>query len=141
MTGLEPYKRRQVREGEDVWAYRNLMRTDGVWYSLMQRGLVVAHAREVVLSSARFVVREGGRRRVVASGVKNVHAFVVGRLFAQPAGSFSVPGASALRGRYNPRELTSFVYDAGGVWLPVWRAAGARLDGAGLTIWAPVDER
>jgi hypothetical protein len=134
---IQPYKRREIRTTEDVWVYRNLMRTDGVWYSLLQRGLVVAHATDVALSRVRFIVREGGRQRVLAEGVKNVHAFVVGRLWRQDPASFAVPGAIVCRGRYNPRRAPTFEYEGGSEWYPTLVAGGARLDGAGLTVWAP----
>lgn len=98
MIGLEPYKDRRIDFAADAYVYRNLMRTDGAWYSVMQRGLVVAHAREVAIAPARFVVREAGRRRTLASGIKCVHAFVVGRVLREPAPDLEV------RGRYRPAE-------------------------------------
>lgn len=110
---IEPYKRRKIRDGEDVWVYRNLMRTDGVWYSLMQRGIVVAHAKEIGLVDVRFVVREGGRQRVLATGTKNVHAFVVGRLVPSllhaSCNDLETSRAEWRRARYNPRVCGAFV--------------------------------
>jgi hypothetical protein len=130
-------KRRTARTDEDVWVYRNLMRTDGVWYSLMQRGLVVAHAREVALADVRFVVRPGGHQRVLESGVKNVHAFAVGRLLRPSPASVGVAGASALRARYVPRRCDAFECELDGAWVPVHRAARARLGAGGLEVWGP----
>jgi hypothetical protein len=45
-------------------------------------GRVIGHASRVLLREAGFKVSEAGRRRVIESGVKNVHAFVVGDLEA-----------------------------------------------------------
>lgn len=110
---IESYKRRQIKPYEDVWVYRNLMRNDGVWYSLMQRGLVVGHATEVALVDVRFIVREGGRVRVVNTGVKNVHAFVVGRLVPSLLQASMHDRATSCAewrpARYNPRHCGAFI--------------------------------
>lgn len=81
---VEYYRDRVLDLDEPVWAYRNLNRED-TWYSLVQSGMVRAHAREIALRVCNFEVRAGGRDRVRASGVKNVHAYVVG-LVVQDAG-------------------------------------------------------
>lgn len=95
---IEPYRRRELKLDQDAWVYRNLMRTAGVWYSIVQRGLVVGHTKEIALTDVHFVVREGGRRRVLETGVKNVHAFVVGRVWpGYIPYSFDLPQHSATR--------------------------------------------
>ena len=65
-----------------VYVYRNLKhgRLTPPLYSVMRRGHVIAHRKRILLSNVSFRVREIGRRRVIASGQKNVHAFVVGHL-------------------------------------------------------------
>ena len=62
-----------------VRVYRNL-RAGG--YSVLnpRTGRVVGHASAVLLTAARFIVREGGRKRVLEERRKNVHAFVEGDL-------------------------------------------------------------
>ena len=61
--------------------YRNLR--DGCW-SVRSRerddryGLVVARVSDVLVKDASFVVSEAGRKRVLAEGRKNVHAYVRG---------------------------------------------------------------
>jgi hypothetical protein len=45
-----------------------------------QKGRVIGHAREVLLDSVTFKVREGGRQRVIREQRKNVHAFVRGEI-------------------------------------------------------------
>jgi hypothetical protein len=47
-------------------------------WSLMLRGKVTGHASALHVDQPTFVVREGGRQRVLREGRKNVHAFVVG---------------------------------------------------------------
>lgn len=58
-------------------AYRNL---NNGKLSLMnaRTGRIAGHADAVLLTDARLVVREGGRRKVVETGTKNVHAWVQG---------------------------------------------------------------
>ncbi len=49
-------------------------------YSIMQRGVIRASAKQVRLSDVEFRVRESGRQRMLRERRKNVHAFAVGRL-------------------------------------------------------------
>ena len=52
-------------------------------WSVMCRtsGKVIGHARWVHLRNVQFVVRQGGRKRVIETGRKNVHAFASGNLW------------------------------------------------------------
>jgi len=67
--------------------YKNLHR--GCW-SVRSRergdryGRVVAHLDDVLVEDARFVVSQAGRRRVIAEGRKNVHAYVRGLVDIDP---------------------------------------------------------
>ena len=67
---------------KEVWVYRNLKhgRKARRLYSVMQNGKVLRTVHRLLLVDVRFVVREGGRQRVLREGRKNVHAFVVGRI-------------------------------------------------------------
>jgi len=87
-----------------VWVYRNLKhgRKAPPLYSLMRRGKVIARRRRVLLTDVRFVVRKGGRARVLQSGHKNVHAFAVGTL----AGSKGAFGTWAGSGKDFPVKIT-----------------------------------
>lgn len=59
------------------FCYWNL--TKHVWSLLNPRsGHVDGHAGRLVLENVTFRVREGGRQRVLAEQVKNVHAFATG---------------------------------------------------------------
>lgn len=66
----------------EVYVYRNLKhgRKSKPLYSIMHRGRVIDRRPRVLISGATFVVRPAGRRRALAEGRKNVHAFVKGRL-------------------------------------------------------------
>jgi len=74
---IKSYKRRSIRRDEPVEIYRNLHRR-GVVYSVRQRGRVVAHATELVLSDVAFVVNTAGHRRAKIEKTRNVHAWARG---------------------------------------------------------------
>lgn len=121
---ITPFRGRKLDPDQDAWVYHNLSRAGGPWYSIAQGGIVVAHAREVGLRDVRFVVREAGRRRVISSGRKNVHAFVIGRVVR---GAQYVADTPA---RYNPREMATFQADGE----PLERCGHAYLGPRGLTV-------
>lgn len=81
--GFESFKGRKLDPRLAVRVYRNLNRA-GVWYSLMQKGRVIGHVRSIVLHTCHFKVNVEGARRAVVNGRKNVHAFVVERVFSGP---------------------------------------------------------
>lgn len=68
------------------------------------RGRVIAHRGEVTLVAARFVVRTSGRRKVIATRCKSVHAWVTGELAA--AGAEAATSAVT----YNPYKHETFVH-------------------------------
>jgi hypothetical protein len=76
--------------------------------SIRQKGVVIRHAKTVLLSGATFRVQQGGRQRVVNTGRKNVHAFVRGHL--DFASDQRFPGRHSWeRIYYDPFKHTSFV--------------------------------
>jgi hypothetical protein len=79
------YKNRVVDKSKKVRVYRNLNR-QGVTYSIMQAGLVVAHAQHIALVNCKFIVNRSGWERMCATGRKNVHAFVEGKLVSSCMG-------------------------------------------------------
>lgn len=95
---------------EPVDVYRNVNKK-GVVYSIRQDGYVVAHATELALVNAEFIVKEAGRKRVRKTGRKNVHAWVRGELLRKLEPSEN----SALRTRvlYNPKKNDGFVLKDG----------------------------
>jgi hypothetical protein len=76
---MTPFKNRMIDPEVPVKVYRNLGHAPGD-FSIMQKGLVVAHADEVVLQDVTFRVSNAGRNRVLDEKRKNVHAFAVGTL-------------------------------------------------------------
>jgi hypothetical protein len=72
----------------------------------VRTGLVAGdHRTEVVVKNAVFKVSEAGRQRVLAEGVKNVHAGVKGELGAISEADM----ASLVKVTYNPKKYDSFV--------------------------------
>jgi hypothetical protein len=130
-----PYLGRKLNARAEAWVYRNLMRSDGPWYSVMQGGIVICHAREVALEGVRFVVRPAGRRRAIETGVKNVHAFVVGRVI--PRRPTWEEHGEAVVGRYKPRLCDAFemVEPDNGAWHAVASARAAYLGPDGLRVY------
>jgi hypothetical protein len=63
-----------------VKVYRSLRhgRKAPALYSVIKNGRVVKRVHRILLSGAKFVVSEAGRKRVLREKRKNVHAFVVG---------------------------------------------------------------
>ncbi|MBB4345197.1 hypothetical protein [Rhizobium leguminosarum] len=64
------------------------VRVDVYWnvkqgcFSIRHKGVVIAHASTVLIRDPEYVVQKAGRARVLASGQKEVHAFVRGHLEA-----------------------------------------------------------
>lgn len=48
--------------------------------SIRKKGKVISHADGVLLKDPKFIVQEGGRKRVLREKKKNVHAYVRGEL-------------------------------------------------------------
>lgn len=129
MRGVIPFKGRTIDPSKDVWIYRNLRPGKSMSdraFSIMQDGLVVGHSDYVVVKDARFVVREGGRQRVLHEKRKNVHAFVVGTIIDPktpcPGRWYPV--------RYNPYVVRTFVRSTpatGTYELPVYSASFVEL--------------
>lgn len=101
---LTPYKNRTIDSDKKVKVYRNL---NNGKLSVMQNGLVVAHADSITLLAADFQVNRAGRARVLKEGRKNVHAFVVG-YYANNL--FINRGINTVSVSYNPYRFPYF-YD------------------------------
>ena len=91
-------------------------------------GRVIHHAKDVHIVNPKFVVREGGRQRVLRERKKNVQAFVRGNLTTFKDN----PSRLADTIGYNPYKYDSFVnvtdeepvYKAFRAWLNVRRYFG-----------------
>lgn len=100
---IVPYNYNHVDPKEPVEVYRNLKKK-GVWYSIRQHGYVVAHADELCLVNAEFIVQKAGNKRA-RKGPKNVHAWIRGEL-----ASFVIPEKSKFfQVAYDPKKYDSFV--------------------------------
>lgn len=136
---VTPYKGRSTEHGCYRQVYRNLH--TGSW-SLKHptRGLVTGHADRVVLADAIFSVAPRANARVRATGRKEVHAWVDGRVLLGTEEST----AGLDRVRYNPMEHRRFVRAEDGT--PVTRSPRVVLDADGR-VWAdcrhlpPVDAK
>lgn len=73
-------------------------------------GQRITYASEVLLTDVTFKVHEGGRRRCLATGVRNVHAWVVGAEQRRATDTEPVERLSAWRrALYDPFKGASFV--------------------------------
>lgn len=73
-------------------------------------GLVVDHCDEIYLQNCKFIVREGGRQRVIKEQRKNVHAFVEGDVIITDGKNI---GDFFARLSYNPYKNKAFVTTTG----------------------------
>jgi hypothetical protein len=84
-------------------------------------GLVVDHGQYVVMHDVSFIVRKGGRERVLREGKKNVHAFACGTLKRIE---------EKKKGRLTPKELLKNPYRKEVTYNPyiynsfVWKKTG-----------------
>jgi hypothetical protein len=84
--------------------YRNLNKR---CWSVKFTGLPVCHFRNLTMFDCVFIVRQGGRERVLSENRKNVHAFVKGQLGHAVAEQFEAA-------TYNPyRSGTFYLKDNG----------------------------
>lgn len=73
------------------------------------KGRVIEHSYGVRLSDAKFVSQPAGRERVRREGVKNVHAFVRGRMMDYDSDENLRHGGTAKGVTYNPYKYDTFV--------------------------------
>jgi hypothetical protein len=97
-----------IDKNQPVRVFKNLKHG---CYSIMQRGIVEASARQVRLSGVEFRVRESGRQRSLREKRKNVHAFAVGRLvdFVHPNDVRNIEPIVGRGAFYDPFQFPSFV--------------------------------
>ena len=76
---LKPYKNRYVELGQQVEVYRNLH--NGL-FSLrdIKSKLVIAHGDNFTIKNAIVKFQPSGQKKAKESGVRNVHAYIVGEL-------------------------------------------------------------
>lgn len=106
MSLLVSYKNRTAQYFKTAQVYKNL--TLGC-YSIRQNGLVVAHAKKLILTDVTFKVGESRRQKVLKTKIKNVHAYAEG-ILAQSAMGISEDDFAILPARisYNPFKYGCF---------------------------------
>ncbi len=111
MNTIDPVKVRDPYAAGEVCVYKNL--NNGRWSITAvkgddNRGLLLGHADEVGLVSARMVVKESRRQAIAAGGHREVCAWIVGKL-----GDLHMP-ERLRRVTFRPREqATFFLADTG----------------------------
>lgn len=96
-----------------LFVYRNL-HTGG--FSIKQRGRVIARVQRGVAYDVTFKVNEGGRQRVIQEQRKNVHSYVVAKLFYDCDVEKLDPNLEIY---YNPYKQSTFTL--GGI--PIYEAS------------------
>jgi hypothetical protein len=79
-------------------------------WSVQQDGLVVDHAKALILENPIFCVSEAGRQRVLREQRKNVHAKVIGKRLRLNAWQDRL---CQIQIRYNPYRDKTFVTEGG----------------------------
>ncbi|GGG18214.1 hypothetical protein [Paenibacillus abyssi] len=99
-------KGRSLHPGDRVQVYLNLNK--GSCFSIRRKktGLVLAYADSVTIQNAEFKVSSKGRARVIASGVRAVHAYVEGEFLAADG---PAPPHVVNVGYYNPFKTEYFI--------------------------------
>ena len=123
-------KYRDLDWNQPIWVYRNLSKKykDYRAYSVMQKGLVCFVTTSIIVENARFVIRPSGRKRVLDTGTKCVHAFIVGR----PKAIDSKIKISKINSKitYNPKVDDNFRTSSGA---PIFSAGRVILNEDGVT--------
>lgn len=89
--------------------YKNLRKN---CYSVRYKGRVIHYAQNYQLRNCKFVVQPAGRKKVIETGHKNVHAFVRGLWCRLPKLSNI---KTARKVRYNPFKMENFEFEDGSV--------------------------
>lgn len=78
-------------------------------FSLRSKGKVYDYQDSVLISNAKFVVREGGRQRVLKESKKNVHAFVKGDVICTDVLPQEELDKHYIKAYYNPYRCKTFI--------------------------------
>lgn len=101
------FKGRTIDLTKKIRVFRNLNKS-GVWYSIRQNGLTVAHAKSLCVSNCKFIVNQKTRERIVATGKKEVHAFIEGDYTTSGMGTTAKRNDLKAKIVYNPIIYTGF---------------------------------
>jgi len=120
MDNFTSYKGRVINKAIPVQIYRNLR--NGM-YSIRQGGLVIGHCTMIMLEGAEFRVSQAGRRRVLKTKHKNVHATVCGHV------AHSIEGINGMA-YYNPYTCDAFQFEGEAIH----KAAAVMIDHNGVHV-------
>lgn len=102
------YKGRTIDLKKPIYVYRNLHK-EGIWYSVKQGNLVVAHAQLMVMGDCEFIVNEKGRQRVLKEKRKNLHAYIKGYYTTSGMGTTAAKNDLPAMIEYNPYFNKTFM--------------------------------
>jgi hypothetical protein len=102
VNNIIPFKERNIDYTKSVRIYRNLTKK-GVWYSIVQHGITVAHASCVSLKDCTFNVSEKSRQWVITNKRKVLHAYIRGYITNDIASDLPMVI------KYNPYNNKGFV--------------------------------
>jgi hypothetical protein len=110
---LTTVKNRELNYGDSVRVYWNFhKKLFSIQKKINGRWLVVSHSNKFMLVDVVFKVNEKARQKVIKNKVKNVHAFVYGKLSRSGMG---ISGDSNNKlpcvVKYNPYKLDCFYSD------------------------------
>lgn len=127
ISGLFPFKGRTLDPALPVRVFRNRTGRGQTW-SIVQSGLVVAHADMFGLRDARMVVHEKSRQRFLRTGKNNAHAYIEGTY----DDSYAVDDGWS-RVTYLPRGEAGKFLRSGGT--PILCAVGVSFYGREVRAW------
>lgn len=109
---ITSFKNREIDFEKPVKVYRNLTRK-GKIYSIQQNGLVVAHGTCITMSNCKFKVNASGKKRALETGIRNVHAFIEGKISKR--GIMGTTAEQAEERNHNlPAKISYYPFDKSG---------------------------
>jgi hypothetical protein len=105
---VHSFKGRTINKLLPIIVYRNLTKK-GRWYSIKQKGQVVAHAQALCIRDCEFIVNEKGRLRIIKRKQKEVHAYIKGLYATSGMGSTAKKNDLPVPIFYDPYSVDSFI--------------------------------
>ncbi len=107
------FKGRTIDTTKLIKVYRNLHKK-GVWYSIKQNGLVVAHSTALCIRAPEFTINTYGKQKAIETGIRNVHAFIIGYYETNGMGTTAKKNDLPVKVKYNPFKSFGFYYESCG---------------------------
>lgn len=109
---IEGYRGRKIFLNNRYRVYQNL--NNGL-FSIMaiggeHKGLVVGHLDSLRLQNVEVLISKSGQKRAINSGVRTVHAYVVGTLTEAHVNPSEAIAKKLRRISYNPFKNENFIY-------------------------------